>query len=378
MQSGLRTRAACLAPLLIASPLAVAGVIDPLALPLIGGLGLGFALRPVETKELALCLAGAAALAAPLAPLQLLGAGVVLLIGASNGRRAAAAVALLGGAAVAAGLALDPDGPATVLVQLRLLALVGGGGLLAVLALGAVPAAHGDPIARRAAGVAAVIGLWCLCRHAAAGWPDGWRLASPYLLWAAPALAVLAVAGGARGRLMVAAGPAAAALLGALSGTALGLHGAAWALAGAAVAVGFADVEGRLDRWTAALVGGLPVGLPGVAAGVALWAAATAVHPAPLRVAALVTAGLMVVGALSASRGGTTGGRTALAAVLLISGPVWFLVHPVSTGAERAAAAIDGRRLPIDDMRGWRRLSRLAAPAPSGPPDAGPPATATP
>ncbi len=373
MDPALRNRAACLAPLLIALPLALGGLVDPLALPVLGGLSLGFALRPVGGVDLALCLAGALVLGGSALPAQLIGAAALLVIGAAGCARPVGAAALLGGVALGAAVALDPDGPASVLLQLRLLALAGGGGLLAVLALGFTPAPHANLVARRAAAVAAAVGLFCLCRHAAVAWPDGWRLTSPYLLWAGPALAALAI--GARGRLAVAAGPAGAALLGALSGTALGVHGAAWALAGLGLAAGLADVQGRLDRWTAALVAGLPVGLPAAAAGVALWAAATAVHPAPLRFAALLTGGLILIGAASTLWTSTETTRTGrrLAVGLMLLGPLFIAAHPPTAGAEHAARQIDGHRLPIDDMRGWRRLSRLDAPPPPAPPDAGVP-----
>lgn len=369
-------RALCLLPLALglALTLLLPDAASPLALPLLGGLGLGFALRRPGPRDLLLLAAATLALLAPWSVARLIGGLALLLIGLLDARRLAALPVALGGGAVSAAVALDPVGPATVLVQLRLLALAGGGGVVAVLGLAALagPAdGPGRPAARRAAALAALVGLYALCTDAAAAWPDGWRLTTPFLIWSAPALALLALLG-ARSAL-VALAPAAAAVLGAASATGLGLDGAAWALAGAGLALGLADERGQLTRWTAGLLGGLPPGLPFAAAGLALWAAATAVHPAPLRLAAALTAGLILLAGVRAITTPSAGRTLALVGALVGSGLLFVGLRPTAPAAERAATAIDRRRLPIDDMRGWRRLSRLDAPPPAGPPDAGVP-----
>lgn len=367
-------RFACLAPLVLAAPFAVFGDV-PLGWPLAAALGVGLALRGVEVDDGVLLAAASLGLLAPWAPAQLVGALGVAAVGLRGCRRVAAAPVALGLGAVVAAVALDPEGPATVLRQLRLLAL-GAGGLMAVLGLWLLADGSRGAIGRRAAGVAAVCGLWALCTEAAAAWPDGWRLASPYLVWAAPALAGLGVLGGSRASVLVAAGPASAALPGALTGTAAGIDGATWALAGAALAVGLADGDGRLERRAAATSGGLPGGLSFVAAAGALWAAATAVHPAPLLPAVVITAGLLLLAPWLALRAGSEGaGRDRwVAAGLVVAGLALAAgARPTRPAAEAAATAVDGHRLPIDDMRGWRRLSRLAAPPPPSAPDAGAP-----
>ncbi len=368
-------RLICLLPPALGAVLAVAGHLDPLTLPLLGAAALGFALRAPTPLDLALLAAATAALCTPTPALMFAGWAALLALGLAGARRLAFAPVLIGGGAVGAAALLDPGGPVTVLRQLRLLALCGGG----VLAIGGLRAL-GGPAGRRAAALALALGMWGLCRGAAAAWPDGWRLAAPYIAWAGPLLALSAAAWIARGGgLAFGAGLALAgpALLGALSGTALGVEGAAWALTGPLIAAGLADDEGRLPgRFTALAVAGLPGALPAVGAGAGLWAAATAIHPAPLRLAA----GLTLLGGLAAlaliARRSTPPAQPrrdlALGVGLVALGLLVALgPRPTAAGAEAVAAAIDGHRLPIDDMRGWRRLSRLDAPPPPGPPDAG-------
>lgn len=364
-----------LLPLALGAALAATGHLDPLALPLIGGAALGFALRRASPFDLALLAATTAALCTPTPTLRFAGWAALIALGLADARRIAFAPVVIGLGATGAAVLLDPQGPATVLTQIRLLGL-SAGGLIAVGGL----AWLGGPRGRRAAALAFALGVWALCRGAATAWPDAWRLASPYLAWIAVLMSALAVSALSRSWFAVGAVilPGAVALLGGLSGTALGIEGAAWALSGPMLVAGLADDSARLPgRWSILAMSGVPGGLPGIGVVGALWAASSAVHPAPLRPAAVLTVvfGLSTLALIIQNTPRApadrrcewlvTGGLLVMG-LLLAFGP-----RPTAAAAEVVAEAMETRRLPVDDMRGWRRLSALEAPPPPEKSDAG-------
>lgn len=364
-------------PLAAGLGLASSGAADPLLVPALGGLSIGFAVRGPRPVELAALALFTGAVLAPSLGLGLCAwIGLVALGLRDVPRPWLAGVALVAGGAIAVML-LDPGGPLTVLRQLRLLAGAAGVGLLGVGLL----AVHRAPLARRVAGLALIAGLLALFGPGVAAWPDGWRLSSPYLAWAAPAASALGALWALRGgsvAVVATLWPLGLLLLAAIGGTGPGLEAAAWSLAGPALAIAAADDDGHLPGPLAALtLGGLPGALPAVAAWAAGSAAWTAAHPAALRWPTLITAAVSVVAFVAVARGiigqrtsrldqWLAGGLIALG-VLLASG--W---RPTAPAGEAAAAQHETRRLPPDDTRGWRRLWRLEhRPAPPSAPDAG-------